>query len=817
MAPLFFSQHLSAKLDKLESSPLSIMEGPAGYGKTTAAHRALDGRGDAVYWYTAVADAADSSFSWFVHHLEEADHDASLKLRGLGMLNRSNASDAAEIIRDISSCREIFLVIDNFQYVLDGWQPLIIDSLAKRPHDGLHVIFITQDLGRHRPIADALESSICRITANDFLLDENDIRDFAQETGAAAGDDQIRDIWRRSGGWAAAASVYLESAASGRPVADNDSHHPILTPMWRSLAPAHRELMLRLCPFERVDEDMLAELLPAAIATPDDAVSLLHRVPLVRYQKSSGSFYPHQLLLEFLRNRLALMDQATISDIYSAAGQVYRRLGLMKPAVDCFFKAGDYAGILGCDLTCLITENFSGVSYTDIASRVLTDCPENIQQEHPLSLLRLCYALYAGCRFDSFRSHMDRIRGITDGMNDPQLTGEWYLLNALSFFPDTEAMGRMYLEAGRLMTAPSRLFVREEPFMFGSTSMWYLFYSEAGSMMKTADSLSEIMKIYNDLTGGHGAGVPELYLGEALSVRGRFDESDIMAYRAAMLAEQAGNVSVTYGVALLLGINAIYRGDMAGLGEAVDYLETKAGGYSFMQGRSLNTYMVETVRGYLLGLMMETSRSAMWTRGESDSLSDLTFTNFMIKTCRITDLLLNREYKKAIASIELSLDMDSRLISVPTRNFMYCGLALCYLATGRIFRAADYLEKSLELASGDHNYSFLACFRRYFQVLFVMPRFSKYSEAIKEIKELRINYTRADESHIFSMLDEDSGSFAGLTDREMEIARLAARGLRNSEIAAELSISENTVKYHLKNIFSKTNIDRRSRLVDMLR
>ena len=412
---------------------------------------------------------------------------------------------------------------------------------------------------------------------------------------------------------------------------------------------------------------------------------------------------------------------------------------------------------------------------------------------------------------------MDRIRIIIDKKNDPQLTGEWYLMQALSFFPDTEGMRRMYIEAEKLMQGPSSIFVKEEPFMFGCTSMWYLFYSGAGAMIETADTLAETMAVYNRLTGGHGAGAAELYLGEALSVQGRFEESDITAYRAAMLAEQAGNITVIYGSSLLLGINAIYRGDMTGLGKAVDYLETKSSSCTFMQGRSLNRHMVETVRGYLLGLMMETSRSPLWTRGGSDTLSDLTFTNFMIKTCRITDLLLNKEYKKAIASIELSLDMDSRLISVAARNFMYCGLALCYLAVGRIFKAADYLEKSLELAGQDHNYSFLACFRRYFQVLFVMPRFSKYSNVIKEIKALDINYTRADESRIFSMLEEADGSFAGLTDRELEIARLAARGLRNSEIASQLSISENTVKYHLKNIFSKTSIDRRSKLIEMLR
>ena len=113
--------------------------------------------------------------------------------------------------------------------------------------------------------------------------------------------------------------------------------------------------------------------------------------------------------------------------------------------------------------------------------------------------------------------------------------------------------------------------------------------------MKTAEALAGTIDIYNRLTGDHGAGAAELYLGEALSVQGRFEESDITAYRAAMLPEQAGNITVIYGSSLLLGINAIYRGDMTGLGKAVDYLETKSSSCAFMQGRSLNRHMVETV------------------------------------------------------------------------------------------------------------------------------------------------------------------------------------------------------------------------------
>ena len=52
----------------------------------------------------------------------------------------------------------------------------------------------------------------------------------------------------------------------------------------------------------------------------------------------------------------------------------------------------------------------------------------------------------------------------------------------------------------------------------------------------------------------------------------------------------------------------------------------------------------------------------------------------------------------------------------------------------------------------------------------------------------------------------------GLTDRELEIAILGAKRLRNSEIAKRLYISENTVKYNMKHIFQKLSIKSRLEL-----
>ena len=52
-----------------------------------------------------------------------------------------------------------------------------------------------------------------------------------------------------------------------------------------------------------------------------------------------------------------------------------------------------------------------------------------------------------------------------------------------------------------------------------------------------------------------------------------------------------------------------------------------------------------------------------------------------------------------------------------------------------------------------------------------------------------------------------------LSAREEEVVRYVARGLRNAEIAANLSISEETVKTHLNRIFRKLGVRDRVELV----
>lgn len=52
-----------------------------------------------------------------------------------------------------------------------------------------------------------------------------------------------------------------------------------------------------------------------------------------------------------------------------------------------------------------------------------------------------------------------------------------------------------------------------------------------------------------------------------------------------------------------------------------------------------------------------------------------------------------------------------------------------------------------------------------------------------------------------------------LSAREKEIASLAMSGLRNKDIGDQLCISDETIRFHLKNIYQKSGLPNRPALV----
>jgi DNA-binding NarL/FixJ family response regulator len=65
----------------------------------------------------------------------------------------------------------------------------------------------------------------------------------------------------------------------------------------------------------------------------------------------------------------------------------------------------------------------------------------------------------------------------------------------------------------------------------------------------------------------------------------------------------------------------------------------------------------------------------------------------------------------------------------------------------------------------------------------------------------------------FQQLTEQTENVDALTKREIQLLYWMVEGYSNREIAKELFISENTVKYHIRNIFQKLEVQNRTEAV----
>jgi DNA-binding CsgD family transcriptional regulator len=90
--------------------------------------------------------------------------------------------------------------------------------------------------------------------------------------------------------------------------------------------------------------------------------------------------------------------------------------------------------------------------------------------------------------------------------------------------------------------------------------------------------------------------------------------------------------------------------------------------------------------------------------------------------------------------------------------------------------------------------------------IFVRRRMAGLEPYPREIQECAA-------SDIFILMAEDVVRRRELSRREALVALYCAEGLSNLEISAKLKITENTVKYHLRHIFIKLKIRRRTELV----
>ncbi|MGI6435276.1 MAG: LuxR C-terminal-related transcriptional regulator [Syntrophomonadaceae bacterium] len=824
--PHYYSDQLKHKLQALRFAPTTIVEAPSGYGKTTAIRDFLqDGlaQGTPVYWFTAMDEKPAAAFRRLCREIEKIDSHAGNRLLAIGLPNAATIGEATEALRSIHCNYDAYLVIDNFQFLQDALPSALFIALLKHGGKGLHIIVITQMLKRNA-LALMAGQDFLYITADDLRLSAEDIRRYYALANVKITPEDAEEVERYTEGWIIAIYLQLRAFLETGTFADTPGILALMEHLvWDRLTQAQQTFLLRLSPFEMVSIQQACFLI-GCDTLPEYAWDALES-PFIRYDLAERQYELHSILTELLIQKRGERGPAFERDCLLRAGDFCRDEGQTARALGFYMQIRDYERMLSLDLSHLNFETINGAPFAELALDIAKNCPSDLKREQILNMLRIAWALLNSGINDEFDALMDELRTMldtgsqvlpyrSDSNTDSQLLGEWMLLSSFRSFPHLDKMTAVVREAAVLLgDRSSQVILPSALWCFGNYSPLTEFYTAPGEAAREAEALERYIAIYSRLTNGHGSGADVLFRAELAYQRGNLSDAEILAYKAAFLAESKQQSVVLLGAAILLAHIALHKADTAGWERAIASMERAA---SFdRQDTLVIRSLLDIIRGVLQNEFQNHMSIADWLQNANFAERRLSPAMTQIGLfVHLRFLMHQGEFARVIGTIQAIRPAEG--LMSPYGDLFACFLmAISHMALGNRAQAAAFVEDAARKALPDGLVSPFASYSGLLGDLVDEIIARDYPALLEEYKTVRKRFSQGwftlREAFFSGELPPD------LTEREYEVAKLAAEGLRNSEIADRLVITESTVRAHLRAIFQKFQIDRRARLAEKLK
>jgi len=234
--------------------------------------------------------------------------------------------------------------------------------------------------------------------------------------------------------------------------------------------------------------------------------------------------------------------------------------------------------------------------------------------------------------------------------------------------------------------------------------------------------------------------------------------------------------------------------------------------FSFQQEFSFPPLPGDQSISYSLGLLYNSSlRVLVYQARTQNDLAGLS-PGLKLANDLITDALKDQQYLVALETLLLRAQMHVMLNDHQAGQADYVqalelaepeGLIAIFVEQGRpVAEALGNLVKRNQMGSVEPGYVK--------RILVAFPQLQATTPAqTAEAKPVPPVETK--------ILIEPAGLIEPLTDRELEVLRLMAGGLKYKEIATTLYVSVNTVRFHVKAIYGKLSVNNRTQAIETAR
>ncbi len=855
---------------------LSVITAPAGFGKTTLASNWCDhllSSGNKVAWLTL--DEADEDINNLLSYIVSSLAYAGVYVGKLEMLAEQGLSDttpraclAALVNYLTQEPQQVFLILDDYQRIMSSEVDNFMDNLMEVMPDNFHMVINSRersqlDLARLLSLGKLLE-----LTPDDLRFDFTEMK---EALGINLDQRQLEELLDKTEGWAV--TIQLAKFA----IEADDNHDQVIQSfsgkshylaeylseqVLNKCSPITQEFLLKTSILERVNGDLANAV--CGFSHNIEQVNNLGNINalMVPIDDENHWFRYHHLFSDFLNQELKQHYPNEENTLHLRASDWFAEQGNLAEAVRHACKAENFdrAAYLIKDAGGWELILFGGIGFL---RNLLRHIPKERLQYYPRLQIAKAYLLQkTGCIKEA-RTYIELAQ------NNLRLLEPDYVDNISAYERDYEMVSTLqgtYEDDNNKKNYLKMKDGLERVAAADGIFSGVLYCALTLTKMATAefnqglDYIQKAVKSMRQANSVLGLNYCYLHLGQLAFYQGNLNQATAYFSEARNMAEEnfGSDSGLKFLADVLLSSLLDWRGelgsDLTRFNQGLEHTEQFDGWFEiYISAYEVILYRaIKENRAEPLEKLRDRCQSVYLERG-------IERLNIFVQCCNLLICQFNGntpEAEKIVYQLEEYLNNDNWENNLlQWRPFQYIGLILSkwYVQQGEINKAHSVLE---ELENCNRKFG-VKCFLinalvtragLFFHTNKLEESANKLFEASALAWPENIKRPFTESEYLLSMVsstlktqheksaDKLTLNFLQecvieakkskkhtltkqgiLSSREMEVLIELQGGLSNKEIARALEMTEHTVKFHMKNIFRKLNVDKRARAIIVAR
>ncbi len=868
---LIVRQRLTAVLDAQIQGRLTLVIAPAGYGKTTLLadwRRQLKNCGVIVGWLSLDEDDSDAPqvLRCLALALARSGLVRAAKLASSVIFDTTAAKQLLTALLNMIATEdhEVVLILDEFEHLpVAVIEEVFFPCLEKAPPN-LHLVIASREMPQLKIANLRAQGLVHEIHANDLRFDLSEIRSVL---GDAATNSELQQLETQTSGWPVAIQllkgVWAQHERRGKVLRELEALDDTLIDylseqVFSTLPKDVFKLLVQVSAIDRISPGIVEFMSGSndawGLIIKTDALAPF-RIPLDTANLEVYRLHP--IIRAYFRSQLDTLPREERAATYRRAANWYASAGRLVSALDCAAAAGD------TDLSGTLIEEAGGLtiwlrSGLPRLKAIVRALNEDVFASFPRVKLLKAFLFVKEGDVRASRQLFEEIRRETDSFEQDRRGGNASLLKLDSLVLESTLMvNECQTASDRYLADYERTILsvsKDDDILLGNIkNRLAISHCQRGHFNEALREASESLDHYRQTGLVHGEFFAHLHMGTAYFAQARVREArdSYAAARATWrnaLDEEKTKQALLHAHILELDYErAEHALSMRRLTETMGVFEHCEWWYDAFAALAIPLVMtLLATQGPEAALDALGHCRALVEQRQAIGLLPL-FDAVEISCFALSGAVVRAREKLDACGFTLEhyLDSENDEISWRQGEAVAGAIARVYIRDGRAKTAAEFLKPIVELrASRGHFRSAIRLGLLHAIALEVAEDFDKSRQALVQVIgwAAPAGYARGfiEEGLLaLNLLDRNLPTFSEETDqgefldrltlltkkggaslqkpmlskRELAVILHVARGLTDKEIARELDLAPNTIKFHLKNIFRKLGARNRTQAV----